>query len=86
MRPFDNTFSSSNTPSAVSGNLILRPCSKRFAVSLKIHRSVFESPCGLHTLRIRFTRRSVLVKQPSFSAHTAAGRNTWLYSLVSTSR
>ena len=31
------------------------------------------------TLWVRFTRRSVLVKQPSFSAHTAAGRKACAY-------
>jgi hypothetical protein len=55
----------------------------RLASSAVIHQSGRASPGGGTAARTRCTRRSELVKVPSFSANAAAGRKTWPSSAVS---
>ncbi len=55
----------------------------RLASSQLIHQSGRACPGASMALRTRCTRRSELVKVPSFSAKAAAGRKTWASSAVS---
>ena len=58
-------------------------CPKRLAISLKIHQLGLAWPGAALAVRTRLTRRSLLVKVPSFSLQAAAGKITWANRVVS---